>query len=129
MPALSPLRLWGPVAAWMAVIFAVSSRPVPDGVARIPDWLTHGGAYAVLAVLICRALAGGLAATVPVKIALAAVLASTLYGITDEVHQSFVPGRMPDVADVVKDFLGASVGAAGCALPRASAGAHRRKAA
>jgi VanZ family protein len=36
----------------------------------------------------------------PVAIAL-------LYGITDEWHQSYVPGRSPDVRDVVADTVGA----------------------
>jgi VanZ family protein len=38
-------------------------------------------------------------------------LLATLYGVTDEVHQSFVPGRNPDWRDVVADGLGALLGA------------------
>ena len=34
---------------------------------------------------------------------------ATLYGVIDELHQHFVPGRKPDVVDVVTDFLGAVV--------------------
>ena len=34
---------------------------------------------------------------------------ATLYGVIDEVHQHFVPGREPDVLDVITDFLGAVV--------------------
>jgi len=33
-----------------------------------------------------------------------------LYGITDEIHQSFVPGRDADVSDAVADFIGAFAG-------------------
>ena len=32
------------------------------------------------------------------------------YAITDEFHQSFVPGRAPEVRDVLIDTLGSSVG-------------------
>jgi len=32
-------------------------------------------------------------------------------GTIDEIHQSFVPGRQSDVADVVKDAGGACLGA------------------
>ena len=34
---------------------------------------------------------------------------ATLYGVVDELHQHFVPGRQPDVLDVLTDFVGAVV--------------------
>jgi VanZ family protein len=33
-----------------------------------------------------------------------------LYGLSDEWHQSFVPGRTPDVWDLVVDAIGALTG-------------------
>ncbi len=39
-----------------------------------------------------------------------AVMVSVLWGILDEWHQSFVPGREPDVFDVLTDFQGAVMG-------------------
>jgi VanZ family protein len=36
-----------------------------------------------------------------------------LYGISDEWHQSFVPGRMPDLLDIVNDVIGACLGMLG----------------
>jgi VanZ family protein len=41
-----------------------------------------------------------------------AALAAVLYGLSDEVHQSFIPGRDASVGDVVADALGALLGAA-----------------
>ena len=38
-----------------------------------------------------------------------AVLLATLYGVTDEGHQWFVPGRTAEVADLVADAVGAAV--------------------
>ncbi|GAB5466142.1 MAG: hypothetical protein Kapaf2KO_15780 [Candidatus Kapaibacteriales bacterium] len=35
---------------------------------------------------------------------------SILYGIADEIHQSFVPGRSADFWDVVADSIGAAIG-------------------
>lgn len=105
------LRLWGPVAAWMAVIFAASSRSLPTYVAVLPDWSTHSAAFAALSILCCRALAGGLGAALRRGDALLAVVFSVAYGVTDEYHQSFVPGRDATAWDVAKDTVGAIVGA------------------
>ncbi len=38
------------------------------------------------------------------------ILIATFYGVTDEIHQFFVPGRTADVYDVLSDFIGASIG-------------------
>ena len=35
------------------------------------------------------------------------ILFSTLYGLSDEYHQSYVPGRSSDFYDIVADFSGA----------------------
>ena len=98
---------WGLVVLWMATIFGLSSLPRLGAAGRIPDWITHGTAYAAGAFLICRALAGGGPASRGVLAG--AVLMATAYGISDEYHQSFVPGRDSDPLDVVKDFAGATV--------------------
>ena len=102
----------------MLFLFALSSRPVPGPVSHIPDWMTHGAGYAVLAVLAGRALAGGLGRPVTARVAALAVLISTSYGVTDELHQSFVPGRIADAWDLVKNLAGAVAGAVACAWPR-----------
>jgi VanZ family protein len=122
------MRSWAPVAAWMAFLFAVSSQAVVSEVPGLPDWVTHGGAYAILAILVCRALAGGLAAPVSAGQAALAVAIAFSYGVTDEFHQSFVPGRHADAWDLVKNLGGALAGATACAWPR-GASEQRRKAA
>ena len=106
----------------------LSSRASWGQVSRIPDWMTHGAGYAVLAVLACRALAGGLGRSVTVRVATLAALISAGYGVTDELHQSFVPGRVADAWDLLKNLAGAVVGALACAWPR-PADEQRRKAA
>jgi VanZ family protein len=65
----------------------------------------HFAEYAVLATLLWLALRNtpSLAArAVPLSLAVA-----VLYAISDEFHQSFVPGRYPDVRDVLVDAAGA----------------------
>lgn len=103
-----PATRWAPVIAWMGAIFYLSSFPRLPGAAIVPDWLSHGMAYGIGAVLIARAL-GADPARATASVAVMAVLLATAYGVTDEWHQSFVPGRTAEVTDVVKDFMGAAV--------------------
>jgi VanZ family protein len=92
----------------MAAIFFVSSIARLPGAGTVPDWLSHGVAYGVGGVLIARALVPeGAGLTLPT--AALAVLLATLYGVSDEYHQSFVPGRTAEAADVVKDAAGAAL--------------------
>ncbi len=41
---------------------------------------------------------------------LTAFLLAGLYGISDEIHQSFVPGRDASIGDVIADCLGGIIG-------------------
>jgi VanZ family protein len=106
------LALYGPPVAWAAAIFAASSRSDIGAAAGIPDWITHGSAYAVLAFLTSRAVAGGIGRRLSETAFALVVAIVTLYGISDEYHQSFVPGRDPSLGDVLKDLGGAVVGSA-----------------
>jgi VanZ family protein len=108
------LSLWLPVVAFMGVIFFLSSLsepPVPEEVGSVGG---HWIGYFLLAVLVVRALAGGLPARVALRIALLAWLISVGYGVTDELHQTFVPGRTADIYDIYTDALGAAAGIAVC---------------
>ena len=104
------LALWVPVALWAGLLFFLSSRSDLGPAGRIPDWLTHGTAYLLLAVLLARAVVGGLGRPLAAPTALLVVLAATLYGVSDEWHQSFVPGRDSSGGDVAKDAGGACLG-------------------
>lgn len=44
-----------------------------------------------------------------------------LYGVSDEWHQAFVPGRTPSAADVAADALGTALGFAAAAAARVRA--------
>jgi len=106
--------LWGPALAAMAAIFIASSqsdlRP-PEGVSNEQ---AHSAGYAGLGALVARALAGGFGRPLAGLHAVGAVLLTTVYGVSDEVHQSFVPNREADPRDVVADAVGAVIGTAGC---------------
>lgn len=105
------LGLWGPVVLWMGVIFGASCQSDVGALGRVPDWITHGTAYLLLCGLLCRALAGGIGGRLAAGAAVAAVGLCTAYGVSDEYHQSFVPGRDASVGDVAKDCGGAALGA------------------
>lgn len=110
------VSLWGPVILFMGVIFYLSSQsdvPVP---AQLSDKPLHSLGYTILSVLIVRALAGGLPARITAATALLAIALSTAYGVTDEFHQTFVPGRSAEVNDLVADAIGSATGAFACWL-------------
>lgn len=115
--------LFGPVIAYAGILFYLSHQPVlpapPTG-----DKLAHFGAYAVLGALLTRAFYFGTRWSLGLVFTTSA-LAASLYGISDEIHQSFVPGRSADVADVAADALGALVGA-GIAIALYGLGQRRR---
>lgn len=71
------------------------------------DKLFHAGAYFVLAAFALRAFRHILV-DFPMLI-VSSLVFSSLYGLSDEWHQSFVPGRMSDIADWVADTVGAIV--------------------
>lgn len=106
----TPFFLWGPVGLQMVLIFAASSIPnllnLPGGMS---DKSGHGIGYGILGAVLIRALAGGRLTGITWRRAGLAVLFATLYGVTDEFHQSFVAGRSPDRFDVLADCLGAAV--------------------
>jgi VanZ family protein len=105
------LYVWGPAVLVMAVLFAASSASDTSAVPAVfSDTLLHLGGYAALGLTVFRALADARFEHVTPARAVAAVLLCILYGVSDEFHQSFVPGRTPDVKDLVADGAGAALG-------------------
>jgi hypothetical protein len=101
--------LWVAALLWMGVIFALSSLPGGSMPAGDYGSLGHFTVYAVLGALYFLAVRDQRGSWMAVVIAVAM---ASVYGVTDEFHQSFVPGRMPDPADWMMDTFGAFVGAA-----------------
>ena len=98
---------WFPAFLMMAIIFAFSSR-AKDELPNFQDWeyfvkkSSHFFVYALLALSYIRAL--------PRRNYILAWVLAILYALSDEFHQSFVPGRMSSLIDVfVFDNLGAIV--------------------
>lgn len=109
MPLLARRLL--PVLLWMTLIFIGSSIQKPDGEPGLGPWdkLAHLFAYGVLGLLIARAMYINGPRNWR-EIAVVTLLA-TLYGVSDEFHQSFVPGREASAGDLIADAAGALLAA------------------
>ena len=102
--ALDRLVLWAPVLLWAGVIFVVSS--IPNLATDLGTWdlvgrkIAHALEFALLGALLYRTL----------ERAPAAVALGSLYAATDEVHQSFVEGRVGSPLDWAIDTVGVVLG-------------------
>lgn len=101
------LKLYLPIILWAGLIFYLSSIPKLEATSEpvgnfVSRKFAHLFVYAVLAVLIYRALGW--------KKALLAVSLSTLYGVTDEIHQYFTPERTFKLTDIIFDGVGSIIG-------------------
>ena len=102
---------WAPTVAQMAAIFTASSLSVvPSLPGGLTDYTGHFIGYTLLGALAMRGFARGRWSGVNARSGWQTVVMSSLYGVTDEFHQSFVPGRTPSVVDWCADTLGACVG-------------------
>ena len=128
---------WAAVAAWAVLIFCMSANTGADladgdGIASLvfrfindaveslvgadidlASPIGHFSEYAVFGALLANALRFML----PLRRACTLAIAiASAYGVTDELHQWFVPGRTTDPADWAVDTLAAAFGsvAVGC---------------
>jgi VanZ family protein len=106
-----PVITWGITLAYMSIIFLLSSIPYPRQPLPMVPYLPvieHIIEYAILGFLLSVALKKRNERLE--KTLFLAILIATLYGITDEVHQFFVPGRTASIYDVISNSLGATIG-------------------
>ena len=109
------LGYWLPPVVYVAIIFYLSSLShpetlVPGLLPLFGDKLIHAGEYGLLGILCYRAFRYGSGLTTGTAV-LMAIAAATLYGVTDEIHQAFVPLREADPWDLVADLAGSTVAA------------------
>jgi VanZ family protein len=108
---------WLPVALYAGVIFYFSAQSHPDDglpsflFEEISDKVLHAVEYAGLAGLCYRAFRWSVRGQAASRALIFAIVAASLYGITDEVHQFFVPFRESGWQDWLADTIGAAIGA------------------
>ena len=119
-PGTSPLSAagrfffyWLPLIGLCGAIFWQSSFPsVHD-----TNWFLHQdkglhlAAYGLMAFLAARALDRERPGLRRSTLWLLASAFAVLFGLSDEIHQSFVPGRTASIADWIADILGSAAGA------------------
>ena len=109
------LLFYLPPLLCMATIFYLSSQswvpiPLPAWVI-IRDKVAHAIMYGILCFLWIRAFRAGDRRPLRLVFFVAAVLITIAYGISDEYHQSFVPGRTATAGDALADSIGAILAA------------------
>jgi VanZ family protein len=130
------LKYWLPLVIWLGVIFVgstdlMSAQHTSRFIVPFLRWLNphiswaaintihtvirklgHVCEYAILALLLWRALCSGAALRTKTPILFGAVvLACAVFAVGDEFHQSFVGSRTPSDRDVLLDSAGALLGA------------------
>jgi VanZ family protein len=113
--------LWGPPLVLAAVIYVLSSVSQVPGGEHVWDKAAHVAVFGTLAWLTLRATHGGVR-PLTLAPAMGAAALAVGWGVLDEVHQSFVPGRYPSVGDVMADACGTALALLLWALLRGRAG-------
>jgi VanZ family protein len=114
------LWYWMPVVLYAGAIFFLSAQPHPEEqlpsflLKEVSDKVLHVVEYAVLGGLCYRAFRWGLNGQVAARALIIAIVTASLYGVTDEVHQLFVPFRESSWQDWLADTIGAVIGALSC---------------
>lgn len=103
---------WLPLILYCLLIYIQSDNPSPEQIPsfRFFDKFLHFIAYGIMGILFYRAYQ-----TLQINnnrrwLLLLSIASASLYGVSDEIHQSFVPFRSAEAADVIADFLGSICG-------------------
>ncbi len=107
---LKRITTWSPPVIWSAAIFYSST--LPGSSIHLPqfkfvDKLIHVLVFGILTLLVLRI---GWGSENKIKAFYFGILYSILYGLIDEIHQFFVPGRFTDPFDFLANVVGVLVG-------------------
>lgn len=103
------LLTWGPVVGYCLLIFAGSAQTTltaPEG----GDKVAHLVEYCMLGVLWARAASATWTTWTWRALLISTIIFTGIYGVGDEMHQYYVPGRFSAVSDVLADLCGGTLG-------------------
>jgi VanZ family protein len=103
---------WFPLMVYCLAIYVQSGRPGPEHLpdVRFFDKFLHFGAYGLLGILFFRAYETLSLKNFKNLLILISSGSATLYGVSDEIHQYFVPARHADLLDVIANTIGSICG-------------------
>lgn len=101
---------WTPVVVWAVFIFVLSAYPTKQvSEVHLQDFIVkktaHVIEYGIFAGLLYRAFKKN--GVKKRNAGIYSIFAALIYGASDELHQSFTPGRDPKLRDVAFDTIGA----------------------
>ena len=111
------LWYWVPVALYAGMIFYLSAQSHPEEnlpsfvFKEVSDKVLHAVAYGILSLLCYRAFRWAAGPAIARQAVVLAIVTASLYGVTDEVHQAFVPLRESSWLDWLADTIGAAIAA------------------
>jgi VanZ family protein len=106
------LSRWLPLIVYSLAIYIQSDYPSSEKIPTFAfsDKILHFAAYGLLGILFFRAYATLMLKNRRNLLILMSIGSATLYGISDEIHQIFVPFRQADILDAVADAIGSICG-------------------
>lgn len=114
--ARTRVLLWAPVALLLGYEFFLSAQS-PSGMPDLGPWfwekdkVEHALYFFFTGLLAVRAARFGEGWS-HTKTAVFLLLAAVLWGCSDEIHQSYTPGRDVEIGDVAADVLGVALAVA-----------------
>jgi VanZ family protein len=111
------LIYWGPAMLYAGAIFFLSAQSHPEEklplflLRDVSDKILHVVEYGILSLLCYRAFRWSAGPAVARQAVVLAIVTASVYGLTDEVHQAFVPLREASWQDWLADTIGAVLGA------------------
>ncbi len=114
-PSGDPISRWLyralPALLLMSAIFHASSFSIPSGpTVTLPDYLFHFGEFFTLGLLTARMVSPNSVGKLSLRSFLLAASIVLGYGLLDEIHQSFVPERVPSGQDLLVDAIAGLLG-------------------
>ena len=111
-----PWVYWWPVVGCAGLIFFLSAQSHPEDqlseflFKEVSDKVLHAVEYGFFALLCYRAFRWGAGPVVARQAVVLSIVTVSVFGLTDEIHQFFVPFRDSSWQDWVADTVGAVIG-------------------